>query len=1440
MQQGRRNQERHSGMLDYLMTQGIAKCKQPNGMTALFHALDSPVLVKTLLAQGADPNAVCLLTGETPFLHAIRECSYSFHLEEETENTLFAVCDLLIAQGADPLVQDKQGQTALHYAVSGGITNQRTLQYLADHHIPLDVQDQQGQTALHRAMTNIHLMATALWLLQNHANPHIVDQAGQLPLEKITYQSIHSSSYLEKKSKELPILLKSFINALPANKILANGTDLLLFAVDLNNKELAQAIFPHLTDINSLCQNTTAFNLAIQKGFSEMVAWLIEQGAQLNPCQESKNNSLSPLQQAVLSLNPVIAKQLLDAGANPKVVDQNNRSLLLPLLEQLSWKRPEFATFKSQLKTVFVLFQLLYPRLLVEDAHKKSFLEQALSLSDHTPAVWYFIRDMILDQDVVLEGSLQARHVLHLAILHRDKAALNHLMIQPDPVPGISWISLIAMSCIEEGDKKQLAELISKGLDINARLPIVRQLPIEYAFHLALEEKKFSGMVNSQPQKSKLKGEEEGDEQNAVLAWPKLVSYLIKEGADVHFPSAHLSTCLHAAVELGWLEVVETLLQPRYQFSANQFALSKDTFKRNSYPLEIAVEHEDAAMVQLLLAHKADARCTVYSDYRETTTLLHIACERGLVTIASLLIQAGADINAQRKSHFFLETPLHTALTNKQSPQIVDALVQSLLDNGARVDDHSLRCAITHPLDSKRLVAVLLDSMSIDRIIKAKPLHLAVTTQQIELVNWLLDRYSHELLHSRDVQGKMPIHLATAPGKTVIYHTLVQAGADIQALDYQGNNVTFYALCHNTLKECQLPLPTDLHWESFKKLRLQLIEEPEFTRRQMHHLQLGLPAPAFLAAMYSYKLIRLFGNFETAHTYIARYRDKNSQQPLHDLCLFETPTLGEWNKEAWAQLTLMHGPSILHYLHLAPRIESVLQRSPNNLEEISAITSQMHYNREVENPALAQLFAQYAISEAAFERILTNYRPKHFDRVPDLFIEGKEFNEPRYYFKKLRVDDLRGFILGAITHCCQSVGSAGEAYAMHGMTSTYGGFYALFKRAKPVEVAKYQQLLDLTKQAESCAQFIDLLTDKSQRKKYREWYEANRATTLEEKILLTRLRNQLTSEWEKARQDEIIAQSWAWLSTSGYLVLDSWEYLRVEDERLFEPFLRKAAEQAIHCYQIEKVLLGRGGRTPAHLPFQEAMESETPVDYFEDRDSEQQWIIATSQKSHSFKDGDANSDDNSSRLQRYQSAASPTHTLSKHYGLFAAPSASSVVSYTESEMAQLLEAVISDNPRINVLEIMKAETSQEQIKNLTKRILAKENNKSIPYTYLVPILDAQGDWSCLLFLWDATLLWNKGKDPFVIYLNPRGYPIPSSWNQYFQCGGWHQQIATSNTPSISETEDSGHCLLAVVQHFASTGKIALKIDIKGDSTFFYEEVLSHQSGEHQKVGGSVK
>ena len=327
MQQGRRNQERHSGMLDYLMTQGIAKCKQPNGMTSLFHALDSPVLVKTLLAQGADPNAVCLLTGETPFLHAIRECSYSFHLEEETENTLFAVCDLLIAQGADPLVQDKQGQTALHYAVSGGITNQRTLQYLADHHIPLDVQDQQGQTALHIAMTNIHLMATALWLLQNHANPHIVDQAGQLPLEKITYQSIHSSSYLEKKSKELPILLKSFINALPANKILANGTDLLLFAVDLNNKELAQAILPHLTDINSLCQNTTALNLAIQKGFSEMVAWLIERGAQLNPRQESKNNPLSPLQQAVLSLNPIITEQLLDAGADPKVVGQNNRYL---------------------------------------------------------------------------------------------------------------------------------------------------------------------------------------------------------------------------------------------------------------------------------------------------------------------------------------------------------------------------------------------------------------------------------------------------------------------------------------------------------------------------------------------------------------------------------------------------------------------------------------------------------------------------------------------------------------------------------------------------------------------------------------------------------------------------------------------------------------------------------------------------------------------------------------------------------------------------------------------------------------------------------------------------------------------------------------------------------------------------------------------------------
>jgi ankyrin repeat protein len=71
------------------------------------------------------------------------------------------------------------------------------------------------------------------------------------------------------------------------------------------------------------------------------------------------------------------------------------------------------------------------------------------------------------------------------------------------------------------------------------------------------------------------------------------------------------------------------------------------------------------------------------------------------------------------------------------------------------------------------------------------------------------------------------------------------------------------------------------------------------------------------------------------------------------------------------------------------------------------------------------------------------------ERIPNIVIEGESIGHPGYRLRKLHVledeDAALGAVLGRKTNCCQSLtGEAGEACAIHGLTSLEGGFYVLF------------------------------------------------------------------------------------------------------------------------------------------------------------------------------------------------------------------------------------------------------------------------------------------------------------------------------------------------------------------------------------------------------------
>ncbi len=60
-----------------------------------------------------------------------------------------------------------------------------------------------------------------------------------------------------------------------------------------------------------------------------------------------------------------------------------------------------------------------------------------------------------------------------------------------------------------------------------------------------------------------------------------------------------------------------------------------------------------------------------------------------------------------------------------------------------------------------------------------------------------LVKFSPKLVHTKDAQGRHPIHLATSKNKISILELLLSAGANIDAKDDKGNTCLHYAISDN-------------------------------------------------------------------------------------------------------------------------------------------------------------------------------------------------------------------------------------------------------------------------------------------------------------------------------------------------------------------------------------------------------------------------------------------------------------------------------------------------------------------------------------------------------------------------------------------------------------------------------------------------------------------
>jgi hypothetical protein len=291
---------------------------------------------------------------------------------------------------------------------------------------------------------------------------------------------------------------------------------------------------------------------------------------------------------------------------------------------------------------------------------------------------------------------------------------------------------------------------------------------------------------------------------------------------------------------------------------------------------------------------------------------------------------------------------------------------------------------------------------------------------------------------------------------------------------------------------------------------------------------------------------------------------QDNQSPLHDALVF---TLPETTSDIlqWRNLIKKHGPKMFQYFARAVEIEAKLGgKAPTDIDEAANISSQLSYQRALENPKLAKIFNEYNIPEKVFEKVLSIElnRTVNQDNLPNLHLSGAELGEEYkgYHLCKLPKADVRGYILGEITACCQSVNNYAEECAIDGMTRENDGFYVLVKYLNNEAKQKANPFLENGE--------IDY------------------------------------------RSFKIIGQAYAWSSIHGNLVFDSWENLdQVDDDKLV-PLLKEFATKIVKEYKIGRVTIGSSGKTPQILKFTNPYNEVILEGH--SYDSNSQWLLATS------------------------------------------------------------------------------------------------------------------------------------------------------------------------------------------------------------------------------------